>query len=134
MRERAEDLQRDGVTVVAVGRRAPWQAARLREKGMPFELLCDPEGRLFEALGLRPRAGVLLRPRGWARWVAANLRGHRQGMVTGNVVQPPGDAVLDAEGRLRFLHRGRALGDHAPVARLVEEAVRLAHAGPSSVQ
>lgn len=127
MRERAGEIDRVGAGAVVIGRSSPRQARGLRDdEGVPFPLLCDPEGATFDAFGLSPRPGVLLRPEGWVRWIGANLRGARQRRITGNVLQPPGDAVVDAEGRVRFVHRGRSLGDHAPVARLLEEAAALA--------
>lgn len=133
MSEHEPRLDAAGIGLIGVGTGATWQAAALRERGITFPLLSDPDRRVYERLAL-PRGSwaQLLRPASawrYARWALRNLRGgHGQGRFTGDVAQLPGTAVLDAEGALVWLHRGEGLGDYPSLEETLE-AVEGASAG-----
>jgi hypothetical protein len=106
-----------GTRVIAVGTAAPFQARRLMEQGIPFPCLLDPDRQLYRALGLgRVGWSTVFRRDTYLNYWRAWRRGARQGAVTGDTRQLPGVAVFDAEGRLRWLHRGATVGDYPPVA------------------
>lgn len=116
-----------GARVIAVGTGADFQARRLMAEGMPFPCLVDPELRLYRALGLG-RVGwrTLLRLDTYLNYVRAWLRGARQGAITGDTRQLSGVAILDAGGRLRWLHRSQTVGDYPPLATVLAEVRRIA--------
>ena len=119
-----------GVQVVAVGVAADFQADHLaREHAIGFPLLLDPEQQLYQALEIpRLRWPDLLRPSIWRIYVPLFLRRHvtrrvtgpRQGRPTGDPVQLPGLAIIDADGRIAYLHRGRRLGDYPPIEEVLD--------------
>lgn len=115
-----------GARVIAIGTGADFQARRLMDGGMPFPCLVDPERRLYRALGLR-RVGVstALRLDTYRNYLRAWWRGSRQGAVTGDPRQLSGVAVLDRDGRVRWLHRSGTMGDYPAVDTVLAEVRRL---------
>jgi hypothetical protein len=57
---------------------------------------------------------VNLNPRGWLNYARALARGSRQGRII-EPNQLPGLALLDADARAVWVHRGRALGDYSSI-------------------
>ena len=117
MREAYPAIQAHGAGVVAVGTGSVAQARRLMETGTPFPCLVDSRRQLYRLLGLR-RVGVatLLDPATYTNYWRAWRRGARQGRVTGDPGQLSGVAILDAEGRLRWRHASRTVGDYPALA------------------
>ena len=117
MREAHPEIQALGAQVVAVGTGSLDQARRLTETGTPFPCLVDAERHLYRLLGLR-RVGLstVLDPATYRNYWRGWRRGARQGRVTGDPRQLSGVAVLDAEGRLRWRHVSRTVGDYPPLA------------------
>lgn len=99
--------------MIGIGTAAPFQARRLMDGSIPFELLLDPQRRLYEALGLRTQSlgRFVFNLRAWLRWVRSFLvRG--QGRITGHYSVLPGVAIVDATGDVAYLYRGSGLGDY----------------------
>jgi hypothetical protein len=94
-----------------------------RKMDLPFPVLGDPERGLYRALGLgrASRARVWLDPRVLRRYAALIARGRRPAPPAAgeDTLQLGGDAVLDADGRLRWLHRSRGPEDRPAVDDLV---------------
>lgn len=112
-----------GALGVSVG--ADYQARWLRdEKGIRFPLFVDPEREVLDALDLPRRWWVSLNPRGWWNYARAIARGNRQGRII-EANQLPGLAVLDADAKTVWIHRGRALGDYPSLERVLDELGRL---------
>jgi hypothetical protein len=96
------------------------QARRLRDGGVPFPCLLDPERNLYRALGLEHiRWYRFLQPRTWRRYLASARRA-RPGRPTGDVRQSPGVAIVDADLRIRYVHRGETLGDYPRLDDVIE--------------
>lgn len=108
---------------MAVATGAHFQARKLMENGVPFPCLVDPDKRLYAELGLeRVPAVEWLKPRTWGKYLRGAGRA-RQGRLSGDVFQAPGVAVLDPGRRIRYMHRGRTVGDYPRVGDVLE-AVR----------
>ena len=122
------ELGRLGATVIGVGPKAPYQAERLVADGYPFPLLLDPDYHLGTAIGVgrQSLAGFLFNLRAWARWLWAFLTNRRQGKITGHYSNLPGTVVVNATGKVLWVHRGTGLGDHPPVDRILEQLGRIA--------
>ena len=120
MREAHAAIEALGTRVIAVGTGSAAQARRLTEAGTPFPCLVDADRRLYRALGLR-RVGVrtLLDPATYANYWRAWRRGARQGHVTGDPRQLSGVALLDADGRLRWRHVSRTIGDYTALTEVI---------------
>lgn len=92
-------------------------------------VLCDPERAAYAAAGLGRVSWmrVWLDPRVWWRYVRLIARGRRpRRPETGeDVLQGGGDAVLDPDGRLVWVYRGRGPADRPRVDDVIR-AVRKA--------
>jgi AhpC/TSA antioxidant enzyme len=115
-----------GARVIAVGTGSEAQARQLMDRGMPYPCLVDPDARLHRALGIG-RVGwrALLMPETYSSYWRAWRHGVRRGQVTGDWRRLSGVAILDAGGRLRWVHRAGTVGDYPPVTRLLDEVSRL---------
>ena len=120
MREAHAAIAALGVRVIAVGTGSAAQAQRLMDGGSPFPCLVDPQRRVYQVLGLgRVGLGTLFAPSSYMNYWRAWRRGARQGRVTGDPGQLSGVAVVDADGRLRWRHLSRTIGDYPRVADLL---------------
>ncbi|MBT8165221.1 MAG: redoxin domain-containing protein [Acidimicrobiia bacterium] len=117
------EIEALGATVVGVGPKAPFQAAKLANNGYPYPLLLDPDYLLGTAIGVgrQSLAGYLFNLRAWGRWLWAFLTNRRQGKITGHYSNLPGTAIVDAQGQVHWVHRGTGLGDYPPINRILRE-------------
>ena len=121
-------LEAAGVSVVGVGGAADYQARHLMNHGVGFPLLLAPDHALYEALDVRRiHWWRLLWPRTWWNYLRAARRA-RQGRITAHPLQAPGFVILDSDRTVRFLYRGRTLGDYPPIADIVAAATGLGRA------
>ena len=120
LREAHPEITALGGDVLAVATGADYQARRLMAGGLPFPALVDPDKRLYQALGIEGIAwDQWFRPSTWRRY--ARSVGHaRQGRLTGDILQAPGVAIFEPSGVLRWLHRGRTLGDYPTVVAILD--------------
>ena len=120
MREALPEITSLGADALAVATGADYQARRLMADGLPFPALVDPDKRLYRALGIdRIRWDQWIRPSTWRRYRRSMGRA-RQGRLTGDILQAPGIAILEPPGILRWLHRGRTLGDYPSVTEILD--------------
>ena len=127
MRESYTAIDALGARVIAVGTGSVAQAARLMEGDLPFACLVDPEGRLYEALGIgRVSWRMVFAPATYLNYWRAWRRGARQGRIAGDPRRLSGVAVADGEGRLRWRYVARTIGDYPPIGRVIAEVKRLA--------
>lgn len=121
-------LEAAGVRVVAVGGGAYYQARDLREHGLGFPLLLDPEHTLYGPLDIhRIKWWQMLNPRTWRKYVAA-ARLARQGRITDHPLPAPGLAIVGPGRTVHMLYRGRTLGDDPPISEVLEAARRIGRA------
>ena len=126
MRESHAAIDALGARVIAVGTGSVAQARRLMEGGLPFACLVDPEGRLYQALGIgRVSWRMVFAPATYLNYWRAWRRGARQGRIAGDPRRLSGVAVVDAEGGLRWRYAARTIGDYPSVARVIAEVQRL---------
>ena len=124
LEEHRHDLDSAGVAVLGVGRAADFQAAHLMESGIGYELLVDPDEHMYHALDLRRFPWWrMLDPRTWRNYVRS-LRRARQGRITNHPLQSPGVVALDADLRVRYLHRGATIGDYPPVQVVIDDLLQ----------
>ena len=133
MRESHAAIEALGAHVIAVGTGADFQARRLMDGGLPFPCLVDADAQLYRVLGIG-RVGwrAVLNPRLYVNYVRAWRRGSRQGQVTGDPRRLSGVAIVDADGRLRWLHRASTIGDYPPTSTVLTELRRVVTGGAAS--
>lgn len=105
------------MTVIGVATREDYQARRLMENGMPFELLLDPDDGLRAALDAdaRFRSWRLLHPRGALDYVRSFRQRRAFDPIWSQATQRPGMVLLDIDLRVSWSYFGRRIGDYPSV-------------------
>jgi hypothetical protein len=123
-----------GVRVAVVAFASPAAlAAYQRRSGLSDVLLLSDERRAaYSAFGFGrgSLARVWLHPGVWWRYARLIAGGRRLERPHGDLLQLGGDVLLDAEGRVRWVHRSRGPEDQPRIAE-VEAAVRDARRWPT---
>jgi hypothetical protein len=107
--------------VVGVAPAAANQAQTLLDRGHPFDLFLDPGHAIADAvdLGRQSRTSFLLNLKAWLRWLKGFIRTRRQWRLTGHYSNVPGVVIVDAEGVVRWIHRGRSIGDYPKMSEVL---------------
>jgi len=92
-----------------------------REMGLDIPLYGDPHRAIYETFGFERGsvARVWLDPRVWMRYAKLLARGRRFTRIAQDTLQLGGDAVIDAEGRLRWIYRSHGPEDRPSVDELI---------------
>lgn len=88
-------------------------AQQLQPGDLPFEILCDPDQKLYKALGVWP-APAMVKMGDEAtmdKIRKAAAAGYTHGEFEGNELQLPAAFVADSQGRLLWAHYGVYAGD-----------------------
>lgn len=122
LRRRKDRFQKLGARVVLVGLGTPEETTDFKSRfDVPFDMIADPERKLFKAFDLKQAsAGKLLSLNMAVKGVSAMLRGHRIGMPRGDVRQLPGVFVIDGGGQLRYSYFAEGPADHPTPEALIE--------------
>jgi peroxiredoxin len=100
------------VVLVAMGTPAESNAFA-REHAVPFEMVCDPERKLYQAFDLEQIAPLgFLSPAVALKGVMAVAKGHGIGLPVGDVRQLPGVFIIDSKGTIVFSHFAADPADH----------------------
>jgi peroxiredoxin len=130
---RLHELTRLGLRVVYVGNGAPNFIEGFVERNAvdveTVEVVTDPSLAAHQALDLPRSWWSTYGPQALAGLLRALLYGFRQGSIEGDNYQQGGVVVIDRQGRVAYLHRDRATGDHAPTGDVVQAAMRVAATG-----
>ncbi len=112
-----DEVQDLGAQVIGVGPASSHQAKRLMDTTVQYQLLLDPNGHVAAALGQRrqPLLLYVFNLRAWLRWIRSFVRTRRQFRITGHYSEVPAVAVVAPGGDLRWVHRGRSIGDYPDV-------------------
>ena len=111
-----------GVRVVVVAFAPPESVAGYQHRQCLDHLLVlsDPDCRAYEAFGFG-RASVLrvwLDPRVWVRYLQLVPRGRRPEAAHEDTLQLGGDALIDAHGRIAWIHSSRGPEDRPSLAQI----------------
>jgi hypothetical protein len=119
--------------IIVISFTAPQMLGRFEDElRLGLEMFADPERAAYDALGFgRGSVGrVWLHPRVWMRYARLLAGGARFRGAQGDTLQLGGDAVLDAEGRLAWIHRSTGPEDRPSVTRLRLELLSAAGLEP----
>jgi hypothetical protein len=129
---RLHELARLGFGVVYVGNGAEHFMSGFVERNQidetVVELVTDPTLGVHGALGLARSRTSAYGPGALVGLARGLLRGFRQGRIEGDGRQQGGVLVIDAAGRVAYLHRDRHTGDHAPTHDVIDAAMQVAAA------
>jgi peroxiredoxin len=114
LRHKEDRFERLGARVVLVGLGTPEETAAFKEQfHVPFDMIADPQKRLFKAFHLKQTSlGGLLSVGMAVKGLSAMARGHSMGVPKGDVRQLPGVFIIDTGGRIRFSHFAKDPADH----------------------
>jgi hypothetical protein len=117
LREQRATFDELGAVVLVVTFEPPAEVARFVEREeIPFPVFSDVPRRAYAAFGFqRGRAATIW---GWSTlkiYLRDLLRGHLPRLPHGDLAQLGGDVVLDAHGRIVFLHRSEYPADRPDV-------------------
>ena len=125
MREQRASFDALGAVILVVTFEPPAKVAQFVEReGVPFPVLSDVSRRAYADFGLR--RGRASKVWGWSTakvYLRDLLVGHLPRLPSGDLAQLGGDIVLDAEGRIVFLHRSQNPADR-PTVDTVLAAIR----------
>lgn len=123
MRELKPQLDEFGAAVIGVAAREDYQAQKLLDDGMPFDLLIDPSNQVREVIGSAERFGWhrLLHPKGAVAYAKAIRAVKWNGLTLPEANQRPAVGVFDADQRLAWRYVGAQLGDYPAVDRVLAE-------------
>src|SRR5579863_10220981 len=121
-------LQALGLTTVVLYHSPAEKLANENMELPPFDLVADPEKRIFRAYGVE---------KGWAGmfsfavmrdYYRALRAGFKPGLFTsdGGMTGNPADFIIDADGRIAYAHYGRQYADSLDADQVVE--LRRGHA------
>ena len=130
MRRKERAFRSAGARVVLVGLGTREETVAFKVKyDIPFEIIVDPDRRLFRAFQLPQASGKSLLSVGMAiKGLSAMARGHGIGVPKGDVRQLPGVFIIDAGGTIQFSHYAKDPSDHPGADELLKhlESVPLA--------
>lgn len=121
LRDRAEALDRAGLSVVVITPDRPSRARKFADDyNVPFPVLTDPQRNAYRAYGLMDGSfGQLVNPRIVARGAKATMNGIFLSRPTSSPRQLPGTAIVGPDGQLRHLHHARDAADHLTSDQLI---------------
>lgn len=84
-----------------------------RRDAAPFDLVPDPDKRIFRAFSVETRLSGMFSPAVMRDYMRALAAGFPPGMLTsdGGITGNPADFIVDAAGRIAFAHYGRHYAD-----------------------
>lgn len=127
LRPRLDELAELGTDVALVSNGTPQQLATwcaAQQLGdYPIELFTDPTLAAYRAAGLTRSWLGTAGPRAIANLARLFGRGHVNGWAKGDWAQQGGTLYVKRGGELALYHRSARVGDHVPVADLVQTAL-----------
>jgi peroxiredoxin len=120
-------LEALGLTTVVLFHSPAAKVEASRRDRAPFDLVPDPDKRIFRAYGVETGVAGLFSPvvmRDYARALAA---GFPPGMLTsdGGITGNPADFIIDADGRIAFAHYGQHYADSLTASELAQVRRRI---------
>ncbi len=108
---------------MAIGMGIPEMAAHFRDsQQIPFPLLVDHRKQTYRALEIgRGSCMDVAGPKVWARSAKSILSGKGQGVPKQDPLQLGGAIVVDAGGRVRYMHRAKTSSDNPKPEELLEQ-------------
>jgi peroxiredoxin Q/BCP len=115
-------LQELGLTTVVLYHSPAAKLAEMNVELPPFDLVPDPEKRIFRAYGVERGLAGMFSPTVMLEYYRALRAGFPPGMLTadGSITGNPADFIIDGEGRIAYAHYGRHYADSLDAAQVLE--------------
>jgi len=111
-----------GLTTVVFYHSPADKLAEAQDYATPFDLVPDPEKRIFRAYGVERGLRGLVSPTVMREYMKALMAGYSPGLLTsdGGITGNPADFIIDASGRVVFAHYGKHYADSLEARDVVE--------------
>jgi peroxiredoxin len=121
LRDRYEDLQRQGIDLVAIGTGDQrYAGAFVRDENIPFLVLVDDDAKAAHAASVNVASWYrLLHPSTWMASIEAWKRGARIHKAGKRVTQLGATFVFGPGDQVRYSHVDTDSVDHAPVPEIL---------------
>jgi len=88
-------------------------AAQIAPDSLPFDILCDPDQKLYKDFEIPPAPSMeaMIDPSAVAKIAKAKLAGYKHGDYEGEELQLPAAFVVDEHMVLTYAHYGKTAGD-----------------------
>lgn len=88
-------------------------AAQISPETFPYEIICDPEMKLYQMLEINPAASMLkmMSLKAVKKVIQSSKMGYKHGAYEGNEQQLPAAFILDADLNVCYSHYGKDAGD-----------------------
>lgn len=88
-------------------------AQEISPETFPFEIICDPKQELYRQFSVGSAASMLrmMSAASVVKAAKAMLSGYKHGAYEGDELQLPAAFVVQQDGRLSYVHYGKAVGD-----------------------
>ncbi len=90
--------------------------------GIASPVWVDPQRRTYQLLGFKRSYASIVSPGALKNYARAFLRGHRQGLPQGDVLQQGGVVVVKRGGEPVYTYASEVSGDHPPIADVLSAA------------
>ena len=96
-------------------------SSQLNRYDLPFEIICDPEQKLYHAFEIKPAESIvaMVDIKTVLKLAKGKVSGLKHGTYEGNEQQLPAAFVMDRERRLSYVHYAKTLSDMPDVDKLV---------------
>ncbi|HJC48213.1 MAG TPA: redoxin domain-containing protein [Candidatus Lachnoclostridium pullistercoris] len=115
-----------GQVLVVLQSRPQTIAGQLKPGDLPFDIICDPEGKLYKAYGIAPAESMeaMVDSHTMEKIKEAQAEGYQHGEYEGNELQLPAAAVIEKDLTVVFVHYGTSAGDVPDVKELADLLTR----------
>lgn len=121
-----------GLTTVVVFHSPAEKLEASRREASPFDLVPDPDKRIFRAFGVETGLAGMFSPAVMRDYMRALAAGFPSGMLTsdGGITGNPADFIVEANGRIAFAHYGKHYADSLTAAEVADVRRGLETGGP----
>ena len=111
-----------GLTTVVLYHSPADKLAEAQDYATPFDLIPDPEKKIFRAYGVERGLRGLVSPTVMREYFKALMAGFPPGLLTsdGGITGNPADFIIDASGQVVLAHYGKHYADSLEAADVVE--------------
>lgn len=120
--EQYKEVKKCGAQILVVLQSDPEKlAVQTKPEDFPFEIICDPEQKLYKQLEI-PAAKSMLKmadTKTFGKMVSAKASGFKHGEYEGEELQLPAVFIMDQKRFLSYVHYGKSAGDVPDVKELI---------------
>ena len=120
--EQYEEVKKCGGQILVVLQSDPGKlAAQTKPEDFPFEIICDPEQKLYRQLEISAAKSMLKMAdtKTLGKMISAKAGGFKHGEYEGEELQLPAVFIMDQKRCLSYVHYGKSAGDVPDIKELL---------------